>query len=170
MERGSAIVKSRRKKRLLMEPLFYDRSQAMMATAAEPPHPTAATLAAISTAARATAITLFTFAIRFDFKYQCRMAVRTDDGLLTDGCALLLTEWQSIVLLFLFRSCRRLLRGLCRRLQGGDELLALAVGEFIKKELGDGYSGGLGNLAEGLHRQVAIYGALQGAGLYAHLA
>ncbi len=68
----------------------------MMATAAEPPHPTAATLTAISTAAMVTAITLFTFVIRFDSEYQCRMAVRTDDGLLTDGCALLLSEWQSI--------------------------------------------------------------------------
>lgn len=54
----------------------------MMATAAEPPHPTAATLTAISTAAMVTAITLFTLAIRFDFKYQCRMAVWTDDSLL----------------------------------------------------------------------------------------
>ena len=54
----------------------------MMATAAEPPHPTAATLTAISTAAMVTAIRLFTLAIRFDFKNQCRMAVRTDDSLL----------------------------------------------------------------------------------------
>ena len=91
---------------------------------------------------------------------HCLLAVRTDNRLLHLHRWLTVVKWQIV--------CGRCLRRGC--FLGARRCEREACGQLVDEELGDGDSGGLGNLAEGLHRQVAVYGALQGAGLHAHLA
>lgn len=125
-----------------------------MPTAAVPLTPNSSTLDAMTTAAATIGTIRLLLLIRCNIHYHGMTAMRTDDGLLADGRRLTVVKWQIV--------CGRCLRIGC--FLGSRRCEREACWQLVSKELGDGYSGGLGNLAEGLHRQIAVYGALRALG------